>query len=225
MAVGNQTPASVASEYAALLFVIRQLMGGMGTATIVRVVACTNSGGLVPVGTVDAQPLVNLMTGERISVPHGVLYKLPYTRIQGGANAVIVDPEPGDLGIAIFASRDISAVKAAKAAANPGSERQFSYADGMYIGGLLNGTPEQYVQLNAAGVKVFSPTAITLEAPTINLKGDVVQTAGNVTMSQDLDVAGTITGDVDVFAGNISGKTHTHGGVTTGGDDTAVPNP
>lgn len=219
MAVANQTPASVASEYATFAFIVQQIMNGVATATIVRVVACTNEGGLVPVGTVDVQPLVNMMTGDRTAVAHGTLYKLPYSRVQGGANAVIIDPQPGDLGIAVFASRDISAVKAAKAQANPGSERQFSMADGMYIGGILNGTPEQYVQFNADGVKVLSPTAITLEAPTINLKGDVVQTDGDVTAT------GSITAQGDVVGEGISLHDHVHGGVTSGGDETGPPTP
>lgn len=219
MAVGNQTPPNVASDYATVAFIVRQLIGGIGTATIVKVVACTNDGGVAPVGTVDVQPLVNLMTGDRVAVAHGVLYKLPYIRLQGGTNAVIIDPQPGDLGIAVFASRDISAVKTAKAQANPGSERQFSYADGMYIGGLLNGEPQQRVQLNADGVKVFSPTAIILEAPTITLKGNVAQTDG------DMTTTGSITAQGDVVGDGTSLHTHTHSGVEPGGGNSGPPNP
>jgi hypothetical protein len=215
-------------------------MGGMGTATIVKVVKCTNAGGLSPVGSVDVQPLVNLMTGDRIAVPHGVLYSVPYTRVQGGKNAVVIDPEPDDLGIAVFASRDISAVKASKAQANPGSERQFSYADGMYIGGLLNGTPEQYVQFNEDGITVHSPTlvrvtapqvdlvadtVVNIQAPDINLKGAVHQTDGDVDMAQRLDVTGIIHSATDVLADTISGKIHPHSGVTPGGGNSGPPVP
>lgn len=241
MPVAQQTSANVGSNYATLLFVIRQLMGGMATATIVKVVKCTNAGGLAPVGMVDVQPLVNMMTGDRTAVPHGVLYSLPYSRLQGGTNAVILDPQPGDLGVAVFASRDISAVKSAKAQANPGSERQFNYADGIYIGGLLNGTPEQFVQFNTDGITVHSPTlvrvtapqidlvadtVVNIQAPTINLKGDVAQTDGDVTMAQDLTVNGDIivpTGDVT--AGTISLKTHLTSLVQPGVGTSGVPVP
>lgn len=222
MAVANQTPANVANDYAVIQFIVQQLMGTMATATLVKVVACTNDGGLSPVGTVDVQPLVNLMTGDRVAIQHNVLYKLPYNRIQGGASAFIIDPEPGDVGIAVFASRDISAAKAVKGIANPGSQRQFSMADGLYIGGFLNGTPTQYVQANSEGITVKSPSAITLEAPTINIKGAVVQTDGDVSMSGDLMAAGTITGATDVVAATISGKDHTH---PAGSPNTGPPNP
>jgi hypothetical protein len=212
MPVANQTPPNVASDYALTAFIVNQLMSGMATATIVKVVKCTNEGGVAASGFVDVQPLVNMMTGDRTAVPHGVLYSLPYSRLQGGANAVILDPQPGDLGIAVFASRDISAVKKTKGQANPGSSRQYNLADGMYVGGLLNGSPTQYVQFSAEGVTVVSPTAIKLQAPTITLDGDVVGTAGAVFSD-------------DVVADGISVATHTHGGVTSGGSNTAPPNP
>jgi hypothetical protein len=212
MAVANQTPPNVASDYALTAFIVGQLMAGMATATIVKVVKCTNEGGVSASGFVDVQPLVNMMTGDRTAVPHKVLYSLPYSRLQGGANAIILDPQPGDLGIAVFASRDISAVKKSKAQANPGSSRQYNLADGMYIGGLLNGAPTQYVQFSAEGVTVVSPTAIKLQAPTITLDGAVHGTHGATFAN-------------DVTAEGISVHDHTHGGVSPGGSNTAPPNP
>jgi len=251
----NQQPRDVASDYATIQFVVQQLMRGMATSTLVRVMACTNNGGLVAVGTVDVQLLVDQVTGDGQTVPHGTVFKAPYTRLQGGTNAVILDPQPGDLGVCVFASRDISAVKSDPAAArdrqpiagaSPGSKRCYSLSDAMYIGGMLNGVPVQFVQFNADGIRIVSPTRVRIEAPTIdliaedvvniqapaiNLKGDVAQTDGDVTMAQNLDVTGnihsaaTITGDTDVIAGTISGKTHTHSGVTPGGGTSGPPVP
>lgn len=240
MAVSIQKPFDVADDYHALAFVVKSLLGRTATVTLVKVVSCTNTGGLSPWGFVDVLPLVNQVTGNSESVPHGTLYRLPYFRLQGGKNAIIMDPEKDDIGLAAFASRDISSVKADPAAAiananagkggaPPGSARQFDMADGMYIGGFLNGTPEQYVQFNTDGVKVFSPTKVRIEAPLIELSGEVHQMAGNVTMDQNLQVDGTIhadgtiSSDTDVISDTISGKTHTHGGVTPGGSQTAPP--
>lgn len=217
MAVGLQNPADVATEFATLQFLVQQMLSRVQTLTLVRIVDCTNEGGIVPAGTVTVQPLVNLMSGDRVAFKHLPLYKLPYLRVQGGANAVIMDPQPGDIGLAGFCSRDISAVKAAKDIANPGSFRQFDMADGIYIGGCLNGVPTQYVVLNEEGVTVVSPTAITLQAPTITLDGQVEATG-------DVHTPGTITGDTDVIAGTISGKTHTHTSAAPG-DPTSAPIP
>lgn len=151
----------------AIDFQIRMALARISTATVVRVVKCTNAGGLSPVGFVDVQPLVDQVDGEMNAEPHAVVYGLPYFRLQGGGNAVIIDPQPGDIGIAIFADRDISAVKASRGRNVPGSGRMFSKSDGMYIGGVLNGAPSQYIRFYGGGIDVFSPTQINLTAPKI----------------------------------------------------------
>ncbi len=222
MADSQQTNADVATDYATLRYVIQQLLARVATCTLVRVVACTNSGGVSPVGTVDVQPVVDMQTADGTRWKYDKLYKLPYIRVQGGANAVIIDPEPGDLGLAWFASRDISVAKATLApggsdTAPPGSKRQFDISDGIYMGGLLNGAPTQYVRFTDDGVTVLSPSKVTIQAPTIELKGAVVQTGGDVSMS------GTATVAVDVIGGGKSLAHHTHGGVTTGGGVTGPP--
>ena len=164
---GFVQPSTLWSIYNQLLFVVRQQIAKMQTATIVKVIACSNDGGVSPVGTVDVQILVNQINGQGVPTPHVTMYGLPYLRVQGGANAVILDPEPGDIGIAVFASRDISTVVSTKAQANPGSYRQYDFSDGMYLGGLLNGSPTQYVQFSSTGINVVSPNAVGITAPSV----------------------------------------------------------
>lgn len=224
-----QQPSDVADDYAAQRFIIQSLLSRVATATLVRVVSCTNSGGVSSVGTVVVQPLVNQIAGNGHAWPHGQLYELPYCRVQGGVNAIIIDPQPNDLGLVVFASRDISVIKSptGKAQAadpsvrglNPGSARKFNMSDGIYVGGLLNGTPTQYVRFEAGGVTVTSPTKIRLQAPTIELAGDIVQTDG------DVAATGSITADGDVVGNGISLHDHKHGGVTAGGAQTSPPLP
>lgn len=166
---GQQNPTDTTGEFNSSLAIARSVTARMSTATEVQVVSVTNSGGLSPVGFVDVQPLVNQVDGAGKSTPHGILHRLPYFRLQGGTDAVILDPKVGDIGIAVFADHDISAVNNAKAQANPGSGRRFDMADGMYIGGVLNGKPEQYIQFNTEGIHVHSPTKIKFTAPEIEL--------------------------------------------------------
>ena len=166
---GTQRPSDDAGGYNAQKFLITALLNQMNIGTLVKVTAVTNSGGLDPVGFVDVQPLVNQLTGDGTKMPHAEVYNLPYFRLQGGTDAIIIDPKVGDIGIAVFADRDISSVKANKAQANPGSGRRNDMADGLYIGGVLNGTPEQYIQYNGSGIKMFSPTRVRIEAPLIEL--------------------------------------------------------
>jgi len=229
---GQQEPGDGGNDYNAQSFLVNQILSRVNTATLVRVLSCTNDGGLSPVGLVDVQPLVNQVDGAGNGKPSGALHNLPYCRIQGGADAIIIDPKPGDIGIAVFASRDISKVKNTKAQANPGSWARFSMSDGLYIGGVLNGTPVQYVQFTGSGINVVSPSKITCTAPSIEmdasekfavnsanivLNGPVQQGAGsnsgNVSMGGTLNVTGTVTG------AGIGLSTHVHSdpqGGTTG---------
>lgn len=167
---GQQSPTTDTNEYNVIAFVVQQLLQKVQTATLVKIAAVRNAGGIVPVGTVDVIPLVNIMTGNRQPIAHSTIYNIPYFRMQGGANAVILDPQVGDIGICVFCSRDISAVKATKATANPGSFRMFDWADGLYLGGMLNGAPTQYVAFAAGGITIHSPTKITLSAPEIDIE-------------------------------------------------------
>lgn len=210
MAVSTQTPANTASEYAALQFVFQSLLSKVYTIVLAQVQAVTNEGGVAPSGTVDVLPLVNQITGDGVGVPHKTVYKLPYIRMQGGANAIIMDPQVGDIGLVAVAMRDISVVKTTKKQSQPGSRRQFSLADGLYIGGVLNGVPTQFVQFTDDGVKIKSPTKVTLEAPAIELLGPV-------TASSTIDAAEDVTAD------GISLHDHLHGEVATGSDQTGPP--
>lgn len=174
---GFQRPGSASSEFNAIAFLVQSMMNGMATATLVQVKGVTNAGGVSPVGFVDVQPMVNQVDGIGTAVPHGTVYKCPYQRMQGGANAIIIDPVVGDIGVAVFADRDISSATANKAPSNPGSSRRFDMADGLYLGGFLNAAPTQYVQFSTAGIKIHSPTLVKLEAPDIQLSGATVEIA------------------------------------------------
>lgn len=222
---GFATAQTSKSEFATLMFLAQQAISQIATVALVRVVACTNDGGLTPVGTVDVQPLVDQITGDRQTFPHGTIFKLPYLRMQGGVNAVILDPQPGDIGMCGFCSRDISALKADPAAAlarapvpgaPPGSFRQYAWSDGLYLGGYLNGLPEQYVRFSAEGMELVSPTRIRLSAPVIEIAADT-----SVTVDSPAN-------DIKGGATKIDGKpflTHTHSGVVAGGANSGPVTP
>jgi hypothetical protein len=204
---GQQKPSSTWGEFNNIAFVVQQAIGKLQTATLVRVEACTNNGDLSPVGFVDVTPLVEQVDGQGVPMPHVTIYNVPYFRMQGGANAVIMDPQKGDIGICVFASRDISKVKSTKKQAPPGSFRQYSFSDGLYVGGMLNGAPTQYITFGANGIKIKSPSKVTLDAPTVEIVAtDVVITSSTLKHN-----------------GVNIGATHKHSGVTTGGGQTNVP--
>lgn len=237
---GQLKPQSTWGEFNNIAFVVQQALGKMQTATLVRIESCTNSGGLSPVGYVDVTPLVNQLDGQGNPTSHVTIYNVPYFRLQGGANGIIIDPQKGDIGVAVFASRDISQVKTIKKQGNPGSHRQYSFADGMYLGGMLNGTPTQYIQFSAAGIRIHSPTQVKIDAPDVLIEAQTVEinaststtvTTPTFTVNGDSVLNGTISqtgGGSATFSGNVTAQgtsvhDHVHGGVVSGGDNTGAP--
>lgn len=169
---GQQNPGDSAGQYGVQTFVIKQMLSRLQTMTLVKVIACTNSGGISPVGFVDVEPMINQVDGDGNGKPHKPLYNLPYLRMQGGSNAFILDPKPGDIGIVGFASRSIAKVKRTKKRSNPDTFSQFSISDGLYIGGVLNGTPVNYVRFaNDGNITIRSAGSITIDAGTIVSSG------------------------------------------------------
>lgn len=188
-----EKPGEGLGDYTALRFLVQQMLSRVNTATLVKVVK-VSAGGTGPVGTVDVQPLVNQLDGAGDGKGLSQLHNLPYLRIQGGTNAIILDPQPDDIGIAVFCSRDISAVKRTKKPGNPGSWATHSMSDGLYLGGVLNGAPSQYIQFHdGGGITIHSTGAVNIVSTALTHNGV-----------------------------NI-GATHVHGGVETGGGSTSIP--
>lgn len=202
------------SEFSRIMFALRQYLGSVRTATLAKVISCTNDGGVSPVGTLSVQLLISMLDAEGNVTPLPDAHEVPYVRVQGGTSAVIIDPQPGDLGIVVFGDRDLSAAISTKAQSAPGSNRRFSLGDGLWIGGVLNAAPVQYMQFNANG--------ITLKAPTITLDGNVHITG---TTQED----GAVTGNsAATYSGEVEGNgiklsQHIHPGVQSGGSNTGLP--
>ncbi|MGI4943440.1 MAG: oxidoreductase [Janthinobacterium lividum] len=177
--LGQEKAGDATSAYNATAFLMKMMMGKMATAALVTVQGVTNEGGVSPVGTVNVQQMVSQVDGYGNTEPHQVAFNLPYHRLQGGTNAVILDPQVGDIGVAVFASRDISTVKHTKASGLPGSKRRFDPSDGLYLGGFLNGTPTQWVQFLTDGVQLgagghtatLSSSGFAIQAPAVTHNG------------------------------------------------------
>jgi hypothetical protein len=206
---GQLEPEDGYSDFNNISFIANQVLNRISTAKVVKVVKVTNNGDVSPVGFVDVQILVNQIDGQGNATPHGIIHNLPYFRLQGGANAIIIDPQVGDIGISVMADRDISAVKQNKDQANPGSFRKFDAADGIYIGGILNGTPTQYIQYTQTGINIKSTNPVNITSPTVTINGDLHATGAVI--------AGFGGGD------QVGLQTHKHSGVQTGSGNTSSP--
>ena len=232
---GNVQPSDDASAYNELVFQINAIMKRVNTCMPVQVTA-VKAGGLGPVGFVDVQVMVTQLTGNNTVVANPSIQNVPYFRVQGGKNAVIIDPQVGDIGVACFCQRDISSVKKVRAVAPPGSHRMFSFSDAVYFGGTLNGTPEQYIKFDGSGIAVYSPTKITCTAPeilmeavnSITMDAPLVEITGSIGQTGEKGTGAKFTGGIENTGGTTSSngivvETHLHPGVEPGGSNTGTP--
>ena len=120
---GQKNLQDQSSNFNAAAFHIKQEISKLSTTTVVKIVAVNVDARISPVGYVDVNPIVDQMDGRGKSVPHGTIYNVPYMRMQGGANALIIDPQVDDIGLCCFADRDISRVKENKKSSLRNSDR------------------------------------------------------------------------------------------------------
>lgn len=216
----NHVSSDAASEVGRMNFIIRSMLAGVRVAIPVQVIAVSNNGGISPIGTVDVQPLVNAIDGNGNSESHGIIYNVPYMRIQGGVNGIIIDPQINDIGIAVVCDRDISTVQNVGNSINPqtgnnftsapGSNRKNDMSDMVYLMSMIGLPPAQYVQFSPSGITINSPNQITITAP-------------NIASSGTWSHAGSFTATGDVVGQGTSLHTHKHSGVTTGSGQTGEP--
>lgn len=229
---GALDPSNGANEFAERDFQIRQILAQTNIGTVVRIVAVSNNGGLAPVGLVDVVPMILQRDGYGNVVEGNTIHDVPYFRLQGGTRAVIIDPVVGDIGIAIFADRDISSVIATRADSLPGSYRRNDMADALYIGGVLNGTPTSVLRLQGNDVHVQCPGKFIVEAaggaeihaPTIALDGVLTQGSGTYPGTATFSNSVSFTGASVRHNSKNIGDTHNHP-VTTAPGTTDAPNP
>ena len=212
------------TEISALRFVMQSVLSEVATAAVVKVVGVRSKGEVAPSGSVDVVIMTHQVDGARNTYPHSTIHNVPYSRTQNQLSGIILDPEVGDIGVIVCASRDISAVKETKDASQPGSLRRHDWADALYVGAVLAAAPQQYVQFTEQGMTLVSPNKITIRAPAIQFEGNVTwngnEGGGRGTMTLNMDVAqtGSITSN-----GKHIDSTHVHAGVQPGPGNTGVP--
>lgn len=225
---------------AAAFMIEKAMRSSINTAEVVKVMRVDAGGPGGMTGYVDVLPLVCQTDAWNNALPPATLYRLPYSRIQGGVAALIIDPEPGDIGIAVFTKRDSSNVKQAQSApVQPGSFRTFDQADGFYIGGFLNKAPSIWLELGQNNEAVLhAPVKVTVETQECVIDAPLTRLTGNLFINGNVTWAGTGQGQGGpaVFKGgltnsggsiksnNVTLETHTHSGVQTGNGNTGRPN-
>lgn len=158
---------------AELQAIVRGMLGTISTGELVEVVA-VSAVGVAPVGFVSVKPLVYKVDGDNNNVERGIIHNVPYFRLQGGTNAVIIDPAIGDIGFCGVCSRDISLVKRIRAAAAPNMRRVSDISDAVFMGGWSSKTPTQYVWFkDDSEIVVKAVAKVTIDAPLTHCTGNL----------------------------------------------------
>jgi hypothetical protein len=176
------------SEFNALSFLIQQaIREQVNTCIPVKVEACSG-------GYVDVLPLVTGISGKGEAIQPTTLYHLPYMRYHAGIAAVILDPVPGDIGLAVFAGKDCSNVKVGTTEPQqPASFRENTMANGFYIGGFLNKAPSVSIELTQGGaVNIVAPGGVSI-AGSVTVSGDVVASGKSLVNHTHMGVHGETT--------------------------------
>ncbi|WP_275383923.1 oxidoreductase [Xenorhabdus bovienii] len=210
-------------------FIMRQFLGRHHFITLSRVIN-------VDKDTVDVEPMVYEVTGDGEPVNKGIVYGVPFWRLQRGGSAVIMNPVIGDIGVIAICDRDISVVKVTRKPAMPGAKRFHNMSNAIYLGGVLNSEPTQYVEfadnqinivspnkinVNAPQVEVTANTSYTVNAPVITLNGAVTQGGGS--HGGDAKFGGSIDAKGEITGNGVKLSSHVHGGVESGGSKTNKP--
>jgi|GEM_PF-482355 hypothetical protein len=238
----------------AVAFFFEQRLKNLHTALPVRVLEVfpQNPGpekrGPYGTGFVNVTLEIDQVDNEDKAIKTQPAYNLPYSRIQGGECALVIDPKPGDVGWAIFCERDISKFKRTRRRSLPDSLRMHSQADGIYLGGILNVQPRLYIQVREDGGVVIEcddqDLTVNCAKAVVNARERVRCDTPRVDVVNDLYIGGDILpleesektelschcglkcrDDIVCRAGsrNISLDNHQHSGVEPGGGSTDVP--
>ena len=198
---GELSPSNRGSDGAIQDFVMKQAIGKIVTAFCVKVVAVHDPDDEL----IDVMPILYQQAASGDNVDHATIYNVPVARHQRGTSAIIMRPQVGDIGLCIVSTQDISILKKVKNFCKIGTLRRHSYADAIYVMGIFNAHPAQYVEFADNAINIVSPTAINMTAPDVLITGKL-----------------TVTEDI-MNRGSHVDSTHTHGGVQPGGGTSGVP--
>ncbi|WP_440863021.1 phage baseplate protein [Symbiopectobacterium purcellii] len=203
-------------------YIFKQMLSGYCFIEIVEVKAIK---GEAPNLTVDVLPLVARLDQNNQMIQNAVVYNIPVYRAQRGNSAIIMNPVPGDIGWIAVCDRDNSVARANRKASVPGSRRAHSKSDAIYMGGLLNRPPTQFmefadgalnitspnpVNITCSKATVAAPQGVTIDTPSAHFTGDVTAD-GNIT-----DNAGTQASSLKMLRDNYNDHKHPVRGVQPG---------
>lgn len=186
-------PSDRLDDFNGMIYIINSVISNkVNTIELVKVVAVNGS-------KVDVIPALDKVDVNGDRVPSSIIYSVNIFRHQSGENAVIVNPEIGDIGLLLICKHDISNFDAGLVIDNS----EFNYGDGVYLGGVLgfNKQPTQFIEFSNNGINITSPSNLTINAQSATINATEVNLGGvggkNIVLDGDSVVSGgTVIGTV-----------------------------
>lgn len=217
------TPIDVGTEADSLLSNLELFIAGKHFIEIVMVTAVY---GEAPNLKVDFLPLVTRTTNTGAPIPNAQVYGASVWRLQRGSSAIIMDPVAGDIGIALYCDKDSDNARRDRISGAPNTTRCHSRIDALYLGGLLNQQPDQFIEFADSAINITSPNpvnvtcskatiiapdGVTVESPNSHFTGNITA-GGNIT-----DNAGSQSSSVKELRDAYNKHKHPVTGVESGG--------
>ncbi len=157
----NARPEQTVAGAAQDMYIINNLIANIHTMMPVKILSVTvPPDSLAPIGRCEVLPLVQQIDGSNNVYPMGKIINVPYLRVQGGSNAIVIDPQVGDVGLCGFCERDISIVKRTGELSAPDTRRKYDINSAVYMFTMMSGTPTQYIHFKGANIEIKSPEVI-----------------------------------------------------------------
>jgi len=194
----NARPEQTVAGAAQDMYIINNLIANIHTMMPVKILSVTvPPDSLAPIGRCEVLPLVQQIDGSNNVYPMGKIINVPYLRVQGGSNAIVIDPQVGDVGLCGFCERDISIVKRTGELSAPDTRRKYDINSAVYMFTMMSGAPTQYIHFKSSGIDIKT-------TGDLNINGLIIKADGTL-----------VTKDGDTV------DKHSHGGVQSGGSNTS----
>lgn len=145
-----------------MTYAFEMLMSGYFFMEIAQVIEIR---GEAPNLAVDVMPLLSRQSRSGSPINNSPIYDIPVWRLQRGSSAIIMDPLPGDIGLIAVCDRDTTLVRTNLKQSTAGSARRHNKADAIYMGGLLNQAPTQYIEFADNKLNIVAPFGIEVTTP------------------------------------------------------------
>lgn len=217
------TPTSAqASESESLAYIFQMLLSGYFFIEIAKVVAVR---GVAPNLVVDVLPLLSRVDSSGAMIANSTIYDLPVWRLQRGNSAIIMDPVVGDIGWIAVCDRDTSLVRSNRKESIPGSKRKHNKSDAIYLGGILNMPPTQFIEFADGAINITTPNPVNIKCSSanitapdgVNVTTPTMHVTGNITAGGDItDNNGTQSSSLKTLRDNYNLHKHPVSGVQSG---------